>query len=558
MNKPSSLLAFRIAGIPLAVPAESVQSILMPPTQLTHPPGSHGSTPGIFHHAGQVHSVIDLHPRLGISQALDQGGRLLLHEQQGRRYAFRIDTIIGLIHPEQGQWASLPPYLPRKLFWSGFLYRDEILLCTELDTLRQMHDASPLRQHLQQHLQQATPEADRPSEIPPPVLTPSTPGIPGEQLKTPEPRPAAKTNQPASTRARTDQPLPSATPERKSSNTPRDASPSKPGPRPNPVQATNLRKQSARPHPFPASTAITGNTHTTKPATPRPHIGKTNIPAPPASDPPRSVPSMDQAHDQRGDTPQQSHSLIWAMLWLLLLGAAAWGLWYLFSLTTAPGQPAYTGPAAPPAIAWQPAAPRSVTDPVPAPESRPDSMPETMPAPTASAIDDPAPSGTGQTAAALRLERDDDGILNLIIERQPQTDSTTESASTAPALREPAPGPIAIAQAEETHPESPSSDMPMDDLVTAQPTEPTPLRPEPPGPIPAAELKLDEALWLDQSSIPLAPCQCEHIVVRGDTLWSIAMRYTGNAFNYPLLARQSGIDNPDLIYPGDRIRITIR
>jgi len=34
--------------------------------------------------------------------------------------------------------------------------------------------------------------------------------------------------------------------------------------------------------------------------------------------------------------------------------------------------------------------------------------------------------------------------------------------------------------------------------------------------------------------------------------------FSGNAFNYPLLARQSGIDNPDRIYPGDRIRITIR
>ena len=46
-----------------------------------------------------------------------------------------------------------------------------------------------------------------------------------------------------------------------------------------------------------------------------------------------------------------------------------------------------------------------------------------------------------------------------------------------------------------------------------------------------------------------------HIVVKGDTLWHIAMRYIHNPYRYPELARLSHIKNPDLIYPGDKVKI---
>ena len=46
-----------------------------------------------------------------------------------------------------------------------------------------------------------------------------------------------------------------------------------------------------------------------------------------------------------------------------------------------------------------------------------------------------------------------------------------------------------------------------------------------------------------------------HIVVAGDTLWDIAEHYLGNPYRYPNLARYSGIRNPNLIHPGDRVHI---
>ncbi len=51
------------------------------------------------------------------------------------------------------------------------------------------------------------------------------------------------------------------------------------------------------------------------------------------------------------------------------------------------------------------------------------------------------------------------------------------------------------------------------------------------------------------------PMVITHIIVKGDTLWAIAKHYLQNPFLYPELAKLSKIENPDLIYPGNRVRI---
>jgi len=48
-----------------------------------------------------------------------------------------------------------------------------------------------------------------------------------------------------------------------------------------------------------------------------------------------------------------------------------------------------------------------------------------------------------------------------------------------------------------------------------------------------------------------------HIVREGDTLWDIARTYTGDPFRYPALAEDSDIEDPDLIFPGQRIFIVL-
>lgn len=46
-----------------------------------------------------------------------------------------------------------------------------------------------------------------------------------------------------------------------------------------------------------------------------------------------------------------------------------------------------------------------------------------------------------------------------------------------------------------------------------------------------------------------------YVVVKGDTLWGISKRFTGNPFNYPRVARDNSIATPDLIFPGQKIRL---
>ncbi|OGW34822.1 MAG: hypothetical protein A2X58_04205 [Nitrospirae bacterium GWC2_56_14] len=46
-----------------------------------------------------------------------------------------------------------------------------------------------------------------------------------------------------------------------------------------------------------------------------------------------------------------------------------------------------------------------------------------------------------------------------------------------------------------------------------------------------------------------------YTVVKGDNLWNIAKRFTGNPFNYPRVARDNSLATPDLIFPGQTIRL---
>jgi len=58
-------------------------------------------------------------------------------------------------------------------------------------------------------------------------------------------------------------------------------------------------------------------------------------------------------------------------------------------------------------------------------------------------------------------------------------------------------------------------------------------------------------------AIAAEPRFIEYVVVKGDTLWDIAEKYHNDPFQYSKLAEMSNIENPDLIYPGDIVRIQI-
>lgn len=49
----------------------------------------------------------------------------------------------------------------------------------------------------------------------------------------------------------------------------------------------------------------------------------------------------------------------------------------------------------------------------------------------------------------------------------------------------------------------------------------------------------------------------EYTVVAGDTLWDISRRYLGRGYQYIEIAAFNEIENPDLIYAGDKFWIVI-
>jgi hypothetical protein len=231
--------------------------------------------------------------------------------------------------------------------------------------------------------------------------------------------------------------------------------------------------------------------------------------------------------------PQQS---AWPglILLVLLLGGAGGGYLYFTAgepalLSTAPeptpaASPAHTTPhnagqppAAPVTEHAGPAAPEksdSLPEPVAEPvlEPEPEAVPTTPPVQPAGDPDAPPYRAS--------IEHDAEGIT-LILE---------EPVTPLPAQTAPAPElPPLLAE----NPLANRGDTPDRAAPEAAPTVPEPA--------------------------PAKPQKREivHIVERGDTLWDIARRYVDNPWRYPELAENSEIRDPDLIYPGDRVRIII-
>jgi len=89
-----------------------------------------------------------------------------------------------------------------------------------------------------------------------------------------------------------------------------------------------------------------------------------------------------------------------------------------------------------------------------------------------------------------------------------------------------------------------------DKLDTQKTTSPVTSQPDKKKLTPEGQAKGNTSLQKTPSSIEII-----HIIVKGDTLWAIAKHYLQNPFLYPELAKLSKIENPDLIYPGNRVRI---
>ncbi|MUL65026.1 lectin [Mycobacterium sp. CBMA 234] len=86
---------------------------------------------------------------------------------------------------------------------------------------------------------------------------------------------------------------------------------------------------------------------------------------------------------------------------------------------------------------------------------------------------------------------------------------------------------------------------------------------EVPAPVEVAPAAVEEAEVVEVAAEPVAepapepeaPAARTYTVQSGDTLWAIAEQFYGDGNRYPEIAGASGIDNPDLIQPGQLLTI---
>jgi len=436
---------------------------------------------------------------------------------------------------------------------------------------------------------QAASPAPRPSRTVTPAPPPSRPTAPAAGREAPRPAPHGD----ARTGARPPDSPPPATAAGATRTGPPDpsaatrAAPAASVPGPTPAPAT--RRAPGGASASSAAAAITGTTPVARPAT-RPGAGTSSTGIEMAG----RMPGRTQAQTSKTareaappPAPAGGGGLVLAFLLLLIAGGIGGVYWFTggsrepapVRLARAPqAAPAYPAippdspdspdspspPAPPPMPAPEVTAtlpplantapPALASDPPSAPQSAlastPASTPEPVPAPSPAPAREPAePDMTDTTRSTpphATIERGPEGIVITVTGPLREPARTVDDAGADGASDE------AEAAAPGTPPTSQGGDSarapaPADEADTA-PVE----TPDPAGG--------NEAGAADTPSLPSppaapAPREIIHIVVRGDTLWAIAERYVQDPFRYPELARLSHIENPDLIYPGDRVRI---
>lgn len=591
----NKLLLFQVGPVKCSVFSNDILTIIPPPKQETA--GRTGRLPGMFRHNHRIVRVVDMRSKFGLSPSSPEKGRLILAEIPKGLVAFWVDQIINVIDQEDGRWDILPPALPHDVFTRTFVLDEELILHTECARMEAMRPSAGLTEHIKTLQEQQAERRPAPGATPTGSTlnrsgqSPATAGKSENDSPTPAAIPrgdvpkataAPETTRPKPTGPAAPRPAHHATPSAPAREPARRAPSAirqepKPRPRPSrPAPAPPPRPSAPRPQSRAASTAPThGPSGTTSGATPKP--------APPVSPRPQANPPGQPSQSDEGN------GLIWvfaALLLVFLLGSGA-----LLYLNGSFEEPAVT---APPVVAdaelTQAPPPLSVSPepPVPVEESQLQTPPpvaqadlsetpsetednaadETVPI-VASPVPEPAsptetaapPSAGAESQATdtppyrAAIEKDDQGItITLDGPSQPEDSLLKEAGETgteAPAeTGSDAPVSAASQEGEQTPPAPPGSPA-SEDTAPAAETDPTP-KPEADTPTASQEAKSPKKA---KSKPRRKKHIVTHVVVKGDTLWDIAERYVKDPFRYPELARLSGIKNPDLIYPGDIVRI---
>ena len=148
LQNTNSILLFKVGPVLCCAPSNPVVSIITPP-EITHPPGTSNAKPGIFKHNGKITNLSDLRQKFGISMNdHNESGKVIIVNISGQYTGFWVDEIIDVIpSPSQG-WGMPPAYIPRDIFSGTLLYKDQIWLNSEFEKLLKMNEFGYLQTYI--------------------------------------------------------------------------------------------------------------------------------------------------------------------------------------------------------------------------------------------------------------------------------------------------------------------------------------------------------------------------------------------------------------------------
>ncbi len=507
-----ALLIFRVGSVLCCAPTLCIEALITPPS-LTHPPGSSDSHPGIFRHDGKLVSLIEVRQLFGVEKPdRTHPGRIVICYIENRHTGFLVDEVIDVIKTPASGWGQLPSSLSGGIFNRSLLLDEKIHLYCEFEKLTMIRSTGFLKHWIQQLY-----ERSRPRESAPTLAETRVNHIEKK------PVPAKTVIEPGAT-----------------SCSPTTVSPAIPDFRPSPIAQSGKQHDShiqgnkadkltpIRKH------VTVKNTH--QPENKKRHIAASVKPVHAATPPfrtssaatrpdiSRAAPSRLPAPHPVMDMPADDASTSAHHTGINLPIMA-----FVFICIGLIGTLAYLQPNQDTNPVTQPVADMPATEVLAAVKPRLP-PPKRVPSPTtdkmATKISDVRRNNqfnNVETTSPQHGPDSHDRYQASIKHRRHEVTIILTAPADDAVIRTDGDNPVAHGPRSKTHP-----------AIGAIPES-----------APASSRR---------SSHPHID-QVVHIVVKGDTLWHIAQRYIHDPFRYPELARLNKIRNPDLIYPGDRVRI---
>lgn len=508
----NSFLTFRVGPYCLSVPAVDAEAIITMP-EIRSVPLTPDSMAGVFSHRGKITVVISLKRKFGMKESDDRtAGQLIISRVSTGLTAFKVDEVLDIIPASELNFSTLPALGMLTAFDKFAVKNDEIILHTDFELLCRLEDSDELADSLKSLTSALKPKSDLDKPVP------------DENIPISENHSQTTLEEKAKQESIIHSTIPDSS----------DAAGKAPGTGTEKASKQKFRTAERRvllkPGNRPARKAIPYKARTVQRKTPVRH---------------RLPPNRQTVHEQ----PQKYLRL--AVAGILIMTIIVISMIWLWPGSDKDLEVAYrseepadsnsrdvsTRPLDLPQHLLADDTSKILTDTVDVLEDKDDEIFKTekpadadrIPAETEEKFieavekDNKGFSMPQESKEVLRIETDD---FTLTIERP---------------------------QSQKTEPTPQLEQKPVDEdenLRILKTEKQRPFKTEQPQ-----KEKTDEPI-----STPVAAGRAEimHIVVKGDTLWDIAAKYLSDPFRYPELAKLSRINDPDLIYPGDLIRITIK